>query len=66
MRIYPLRADTVGMANDSLPLRKGDMFFVVVVVTLALTLPTTTARFMVIGSAVLLWIRFRVYGGRDK
>ena len=61
-----LRADTLGMANDSLPLRKGDMFFVVVVVMLALTLPTTTARALVAGSAVLLWIRFRVYGDRSR
>lgn len=41
------------------------MFFVVVVVMLALTLPTATATVMVVGSAVLLWIRFRVYGSRD-
>ncbi len=54
------------MANDSLPLRKGDMFFVVVVVMLALTLPTTTARALVAGSAILLWIRFRVYGGGSR
>ena len=54
------------MANDSLPLRKGDMLFVVAVVMLALTLPTATAKLVVVGGAVLLWIRFRVYGGRGR
>jgi hypothetical protein len=54
------------MANESLPLRKGDMLFVVAVVMLALTLPTTTATVMAIAGAVLLWIRFYVYGGRDQ
>ena len=54
------------MANDSLPLRKGDMIFVVAVVMLALTLPTTTAKAVVASGAILLWIRFRVYGGRSR
>jgi hypothetical protein len=53
------------MINDSLPFRKSDMFFVVAVVMFALTLPTTTARGMAVSSAVLLWIRFCVYGSRD-
>ena len=61
------RADTLGMANESLPLRKGDMLFVVAVVMLALTLPTTTAKALIAsGAAVLLWIRFRVYGGSSR
>jgi hypothetical protein len=54
------------MANESLPLRKGDMLFVVAVVMLAVTLPTATAKVLVVGSAVLLWIRFRVYGGHSR
>jgi hypothetical protein len=54
------------MANDSLPLRKSDMFFLVVVVMCALTLPTTTSAVMAISGAVLLWIRFSVYGRRGQ
>jgi hypothetical protein len=61
-----VRADTISMANDSLPLRKSDMFFVMVVVMLALSLPTKTTTLMAVGGGVLLWIRFRVYGGRDQ
>jgi hypothetical protein len=54
------------MTNDSLPLRKGDMLFVVAVVMLALALPTTAATAMVAGVAIMLWIRFRIYGGRNR
>jgi hypothetical protein len=54
------------MTNDSLPLRKGDMLFVVAVVMLALALPTTAASAMVAGVAIMLWIRFRIYGGRNR
>jgi len=54
------------MTNDSLPLRKGDMLFVVAVVMLAIALPTTAATATVVGVTVLLWIRFRVYGGRHR
>jgi hypothetical protein len=54
------------MVNDSLPLRKSDMLFVVMVVMCAVTSPTTTQAVMAISGAVLLWIRFCVYGGRDQ
>jgi hypothetical protein len=54
------------MANDSFPLRKTDMLFVVAVVLLGLTLPSTTARVMAVGGAVVVWIRLRVYRGRDQ
>ena len=54
------------MTNDSLPLRKSDMLFVVAVVMLALALPTTAATALVVGVTVLIWIRFRSYGGRHR
>ena len=53
------------MANESLPLRKGDMLFVAAIVMVALSLPATTAT-VTVGGAVALWIRFRVYSGRDR
>jgi hypothetical protein len=53
------------MANDSLPLRKGDMLFVVAIVMLAISLPAKMAT-VTVGGAVALWIRFRVYSGRDR
>jgi hypothetical protein len=53
------------MAHDSLPLRKSDMFFVATVVMCSLALPTTTSAVMAASGAVLVWIRFCVYGGRD-
>ena len=53
------------MVKD-LPFRQSDMFFVVGVVMFAVTLPTITSAVMAISSAVLLWIRFCVYGGRDQ
>ena len=53
------------MTPESWPLRKTDMLFVVAVVMLVFALPSTAAMLLA-GGALLVWIRFRVYGGRDR
>jgi hypothetical protein len=54
------------MQGESWPLRKGDMLFVVAVVMLAFALPSRAATAVLVAGAVLVWIRFRVYGSRDQ
>jgi hypothetical protein len=53
------------MPHEPWPLRKSDMLFVLVVVVFALALPVPAAAVLTVG-AVLTWIRFRVFGGRDQ
>jgi hypothetical protein len=42
------------------------MVFVVAVVMLAFALPSTAATAVLVAGAILVWIRFRVYGSRDQ
>ncbi len=53
------------MPHEPWPLRKSDMLFVLVVVVLALALPAPAAALLTV-SAILAWIRFRVFGGHDE
>jgi hypothetical protein len=53
------------VADDSLPLRKSDVLFVVAVVMFVLTVPSREVAAVLVGGAVVAWIRFGVFGSRD-
>jgi hypothetical protein len=64
--LSPSRSDTFFVPDTSLPLRKGDLLFVVALVMLALVVPSRAVAALLIAVSVSAWIRFRVFGGRAR
>jgi hypothetical protein len=67
----------MNMPNESWPLRRSDALFVVAVVMLALAVVPQhsgdwgvgippMAVLLLVGCAIVAWIYFRVYGGRNQ